>query len=384
MAPISNDGLEFEQFGYNQLFKLVQYNVTPNILCKVAASMIPDFTRDFLNSPTLSTIKPDIVSQISTINTSKGYAAEASWINTGVIITQPGDITLQKELKNLTNEERCQVMFQLVYTLYVFEKIQFSHGDLHVGNIFILNLPEERELCYLVEGQVFRFRTKKLVKIYDFDHSMIAKDTRIRVNRTEHFEIVKRLNPIRDTDSDFNVKYAETNIFNKNLDLLICYNYFSYVYPNMFTKLEMDPTDPEFNEFFQDCLPGFNSANPLSNETIRARYSILLQNPKNRAEANRIFGIKIDRADEMERYYISDDVYNMTWMDYFKELKEEGHFGRIVKDFDDYVDNNHLWIPDEIVVPKIDMLTNRYFNRLRSDIPIDIRRESVYTIDGRV
>ena len=384
VSKIPNHGLEFEQFAYNQLFKLVQYNITPNILCKVADSIIPHFTRDFLNSATLSTIKATIAEQIKTINGSNGYAADAPWVETGVIITQSGDKTVHAELKKLTNEERRQVMFQLMYTLYVFEKIEFSHGDFHINNIFIIHLLEEIELCYVIEEQIFRFRTKKLVKIYDFDQGTLCKDTSFRYNRTDSFQIEKRLNPNRDVGSAFNTEYAQTNIFNKNLDLLVFTNNLYYLFSNkMFTGFKMIDSDPQFNLFFKECFPGFNSENPLSSQTIGDTYYFRLLNQADMREANRIFGININNPAAWKNYRVSDRISNMTWMDYFKELKGEGHFCRIVKDFDKEVANNHLWIPDNIVIPKLQMLTNGYFNSLRSDVQIDIRKEIVYTMDNR-
>ena len=384
VSPISNDGLEFEQFAYNQLFKLVQFNITPNILCKVANSIIPHFTRDFLDSAALSSIKADMADQVKTINRSNGYSADASWAETGVIITQSGDKTVHDELKKLTNEERRQVMFQLMYTLYVFEKIEFSHGDFHINNIFIIHLLEEIELCYVIEGQIFRFRTKKLVKIYDFDQGTLCKDTSFRYNRTDSFQIEKRLNPNRNVYNTFNTKHAQTNIFNKNLDLLVFTNNLYYLFSNkMFTGFKMIQTDPQFNLFFKECFPGFNSENPLSSQTIGDTYYFRLLNPADMTEANRIFGININDPAAWKNYRVSDQISNMTWLDYFKELKGEGHYCRIVKDFNKEVVNNHLWIPDNVVVPKLQMLTNGYFNSLRSDVPIDIRKEIVYTMDNR-
>jgi hypothetical protein len=385
VSPISNDGLEFEKFAYNQLFKLVQFNITPNILCKVASSIIPHFTRDFLNSAALSSIKAAMADQIKTINGSNGYVADAPWVETGVIITQSGDKTFYTDLKKLTNEERRQVMFQLMYTLYVFEKIEFSHGDFHINNIFIIHLLEEIELCYVIEGQIFRFRTKKLVKIYDFDQGTLCKDTSFRYNRTDSFQIQKRLNPNRNVGNTFNTKHAQTNIFNKNLDLLVFTNNLYYLFSNkMFTGFKMIETDPQFNLFFKECFPGFNSENPLSSQTIGDTYYFRLLNPADMREANRIFGIKINDPAAWKNYRVSDQIFNMTWLDYFKELKGEGHYCRIVKDFDKEVANNHLWIPDNVVLPKLEMLMNGYFNTLRSNIPIDIRKEIVYTMDDRI
>ena len=71
----------------------------------------------------------------------------------------------------------------------------------------------------------------------------------------------------------------------------------------------------------------------------------------------------------------------MTWLKYFKKVGKT--YGRIIKDPDE-AENNHLWIPDTIIIPKEDMLRNGYFASLQSTLPIDIRYQIVYTIDNRI
>ena len=84
-------------------------------------------------------------------------------------------------------------MFQLLYTFYVFDKLKISHGDIHTDNIFVTEVPPT-DLCYIVEGVQYRFTTTKLVKIYDFDHAMIEKDTNIRLDTTSNITINKIVN----------------------------------------------------------------------------------------------------------------------------------------------------------------------------------------------
>ena len=371
---LDTPGLNFEQSAYNQLFKLVQNNVTPNILCTVATSDLAGFNDIFLTSAKLSVpIKTEFTKQASKITRLK-------WLETGVIITQPGGKTFMVLFKSLNSEEKRSVLFQLLYTLYVFEKIEFSHGDLHIGNIFILDVPMT-DLCYIVEGQQYRFKTTKLVKIYDFDHGTFCKSTNIRVNRDSIFTIDQQFNETRKTDNNLNTKYAETNIFNKNLDLLIFTNYLSYMYPNLFNHFTISSTNTELNDFFRDCFPGFDSTNALSKVTIRNTLLQLLQTESNRLEANRIFGLLANRAEEYTKYNVHNDVLNMTWMEYFVAIKD--NFSRITKSFVD-IQNNHMWIPDTIVLPRNRMLANKYFKKFESDLPIDIRKMPVYTLDGRL
>jgi hypothetical protein len=376
------DGLEFEKYAYNELFKLTEYNVTPNILCKAATSDLVGLN-DFIVA-----IPPDrrakFMTQIKEYNEVNSIEPNNSiWEETSVIITQPGGAKLYEKIKLLTPVERKQVMFQLIYTLYVFEQIEFSHGDLHLGNIFIVDIPES-EMIYIVNGVQYRFKTTKLIKIYDFDHGTICKTTSIKINTSNSFTIEEKLNSNRGEDGLFNIEFAETNIFNKNLDIVIALNALrSEFHLNSYKSFKMfSDLDEGFDQFIRECFPGFDSANPLSAVKVYNTYSNLLtEKPELRYESNRIFGIDIADATEIGHYGISDEIMDMTWLKYFKKVGKT--YGRIIKD-EEEAENNHLWIPDTIIIPKEDMLRNGYFSSLHSTLPIDIRYHIVYTIDNRI
>ena len=382
-------GLEFEEYAYTELFKLMEYNVTPNILCKAAtSSSISGFDKFIRVIPADRRIK--FMKQIEEYNNDVGIKPDTRiWEETSIIITQPGGDKFHEKIKLLTPNERKQVMFQLIYTLYVFEKIQFSHGDLHTGNIFIVDIPET-EMIYIVNGQQYRFKTTKLVKIYDFDHGTICKTSEIKINTDESFMINEKLNPIRDDDELFNIQYAETNIFNKNLDIVILLNALISEFPDAhhsFTAYDsfkcFEDLDREFDKFFRDCFPGFDSVNPLSSVTVYDTYSDLLdRTPELLDESNRIFGIDIADESEIDHYGISGEIMNMTWLKYFKKVGTK--YGRIVKNLKSEAENNNLWIPDTIIIPKEDMFKKDYFSSLKSSLPIDIRYQLIYTLDGRL
>jgi len=374
-------GLDFEKYAYEQLYKLVKYHVTPNIICKTVTANLTDFDR-FIRKPLLESQRAEIQRQVATYNKRVGLPLDLMWSRTGMIMTQAGGDNFGDEIRILTPEERKHVMFQLMYTFYVFEHIEFSHGDLHTGNIFIIDVPET-PLCFVVEGQVFRFRTTKIVKIYDFDHGTLCKDTSIRVNTTESVLIPKRLNPNRNPDGWMNKQLGETNIFNKNLDIIILCTFLTYYFGDMYRGFVMfGAEDPDFDQFFGGCFPGFDRDQPISDDTIRETYEALLEDGDNLAEANRIFGIEIANSSEIHKYKISDQILNMTWLQYAKRIKTSS-YGRIVKDFENNVANNNLWIPDEVITPRRELFAGIYFRSLLSAAPIDIRREIVYTIDNR-
>jgi hypothetical protein len=373
------EGLEFEKYAYNELFKLTKYNVTPNILCKAATSNVIGF-KDFISAISLDR-RVKFMKHIREYNQSVDIEPDNTiWEETGVIITQPGGAKFYEKIRGLTPIERKQVMFQLIYTLYVFEKIQFSHGDLHTGNIFIVDIPET-EMIYIVEEVQFRFKTTKLVKIYDFDHGTICKTTSIKINTDEEFIITKKLNPIRNYDADFNNRLAETNIFNKNLDIVILLNALKHDCTDIYDSFNC--LDQNFDKFLRDIFPGFDSKNALSQEKIGDTYTRLISgSPQIRYEPNRIFDIDIADHTEINNYGVNKKIMNMKWINYLKKIST--NYGRIVKDLEDIAENNHLWIPDEIIIPKDQMFSKEYFTELQSKLPIDVRYQIVYTIDERL
>ncbi len=370
-------GLLAEYKVYNELFKLVKYNITPNILCKVAAEELPYFSDEFLTGVS-GELRSVIMADMKRINTKLHVTPGFKWDRTGVIVTMPGGQTFSHFFPRVTPLERKQLMFQLLYTFYVFEKLQISHGDIHTDNIFVVEV-DPIELCYLVEGVQYRFQTTKLVKIYDFDHSMVGKSTKIRVDMNSSITIDRVVNEERTKGGFFDKNYAECSIFNKNLDLVISIlNGFAYEIP-VLTKLNITHgTDPGVEAFIRDVLPGMNKDSPVCNETIQDTYKKAFTEVSNIREAQAVFEMPFN---EMANW-VEPRTLGMTWGRYFNEVKEK--LGRIVKSFQNKPETNHLWIPDNVILPKIDMLRHPYFRTFVTDSPINVRTQSVYTLDDRI
>jgi hypothetical protein len=227
-------------------------------------------------------LKPRIMIEINKNNERYDIPIDTVWTDTDIIITQSGGNKLKDVYKTLHPEELKNILFQIFYTLYVFEKIEFSHGDLYSWNIFIQDIPDT-ELCYLVGKQIFRFRTTKLVKIYDFDNSTLCKDTEITVNTTEKIEITHYLNHNREVGTLLN-KLGATNIFNKNLDI------------TMFCLM----LDNDISDFFQRCFPGLSNS-----EKIGDTYS--------------------------KEPLTNEDISNMSWEQYFKTIHHPRYGCKILK-----------------------------------------------------
>jgi hypothetical protein len=64
------------------------------------------------------------------------------------------------------------ILFQIAYTLVVFEDFGLMHNDLHTGNVFVEKLSEPVQFVFRIGDNYHRTRTVKYhVKIYDFDRS---------------------------------------------------------------------------------------------------------------------------------------------------------------------------------------------------------------------
>ena len=409
------EGLQTEIKMYTELLKLVKYNITPNILCKIATaenvSGLGPFLRDtnMMAQAKEFTFNEEI--NVETLHVPK----DTVWKTVSLISTHKGGDTLKDLFIDLSIEERRQVMFQIIYNMYVFDKLEISQGDLHSGNMLINVLPEEVELCYLIEGVKYCVKTKHLVKYFDLDRGMIGKTTTLHFDKNQTAQMNKIKNPIREDSKWNNRDYGLTEIYNKNLELVnLVTHRSSGLLPYPYVPDPIDPNldevldpiieanrknfvfaypgktlDEHFNRFMRQVMPGCVSA-----ETINYTYARLLVDPVQKEEADRIFGVtelkrKKNETDEellersIKQYKIGTEIGEKTWKEYFLVHLNGDVLGHIVKS-ENSVKNNHLWIPDSTILPKIDMLKNSYFDKYKNAKAYDITEEIVYTIDGMI
>ena len=84
---------------------------------------------------------------------------------------------------NETLQKLLQTLFQIVYTLAIFEKQRLVHNDLHSGNIMIEELDSEFDYYYVISDytrgenkKIVNLKSKYFARIYDFDRSYIIDD----------------------------------------------------------------------------------------------------------------------------------------------------------------------------------------------------------------
>lgn len=64
-----------------------------------------------------------------------------------------------------------KVMFQVAAACYAMSLSRMVHNDLHAGNIWVEELPEEHEVIYIYNNIMYKFNTKYKALLYDFDRS---------------------------------------------------------------------------------------------------------------------------------------------------------------------------------------------------------------------
>lgn len=179
---------------YRIMETLVKKNITPHVF------MLTDCLWENI---LISQVEPNFQTFLRKYNTSKNYVYP--------IMTETGNsdselITLADLLKQIkakydyANPVKAldatniilNIMFQVIYTLHCFVKIDFKHNDLHTGNVFILKrkdnmldnpkLPEQFKRRYtfdLPDGSKKSVLLENIgldVRIFDFDRSVKAKN----------------------------------------------------------------------------------------------------------------------------------------------------------------------------------------------------------------
>lgn len=153
--------------------------------------LIPNFA-DMLEDTTMDEGKPRGVktAPVSVIVTEKAEKAETfgDWLKKRMHEYIKKDADGNKEygpLKDFDNDTLNSIkliLFQLYYTLEVFNRYGLKHNDLHSGNIWIEPGNSSHVYWYAVEDSNGKIRIYKLpasiiIKLYDFDRSVLNKNT---------------------------------------------------------------------------------------------------------------------------------------------------------------------------------------------------------------
>jgi hypothetical protein len=102
------------------------------------------------------------------------------------------------------------VILQICIGCYAMSLSKMVHNDLHSGNIMIETSDSYKEVTYVIDGNVYKFKTWYKAMIYDYDRAYVD---RFGVN-----------NMLQGLD-----KYSQTNEFIENKDVI---KIFCYIYQN--------------------------------------------------------------------------------------------------------------------------------------------------------
>jgi hypothetical protein len=348
-----NEGLVAEYQMYEQLFKLSKCNITPNILCKVFSSKLPKFSTDFYPMLTPAT-------QAKMHKTKR-------WDQTGVIITHPGGEKFGDVFDTLSKADRKAVLFQLFYTLHVFEKLQISHGDMHTLNLFVNDLPEPTEMCFIINKQKYQFTTRKLLKIFDFDFGAIFASNTLQCNDKVQIQKVVNINRL---PGNWLNNTGTTHIFNENLDLCV-------VFGHLIKELAQVRNDAAYHTFVRTHFSAYFD----DTHTLRDTYTDVIENPDEYDYDNmlRIFDKKRD-VSRLSELAIAPRILDMTWKDYFKSIYKHMYNRLAKEEHTRDITNNQLWVPEQLISRIEDMLQDTYFSSFKTNKQFDMTTQNVYTL----
>lgn len=71
-------------------------------------------------------------------------------------------------------QESVQILFQIIAGCYAMSLSKLTHNDLHIGNIWVVDIPETK-VSYVINNRRYTFNTTKKVKIYDFDRGYAVR-----------------------------------------------------------------------------------------------------------------------------------------------------------------------------------------------------------------
>lgn len=175
LADVNNTiSLDYEARLYSYITEnIIMRNVSPNFVPLLSANscLISEMIKTFKTIPDFSG-RREILTKLELINTVFGDDVALRFIITG----SGSNMVKFKELvrdHTLTKEEAGSVVFQAFYAIYVMDKYNIFHADMHAENLFVQILDKPVTLHYMVNGNDIKFTTKYIFKVYDFDRSFL-------------------------------------------------------------------------------------------------------------------------------------------------------------------------------------------------------------------
>lgn len=188
ISPISDDGLNAEIFFYkNTIFEMS--GETPHLVPYLCATTHEDVQSIFKNHPSL---EREVKRQLNQIWLSEGANI---LITKRIMFDENRSMSLleflQDEFTSLSSMDQYifiqSIMFQVAHVLWVFERHQFMHHDLHLANILLEMHRNPKSLYYPImpnssEPRVLMWSV--IANVFDFDFSSEPRHLNPRLTTT--------------------------------------------------------------------------------------------------------------------------------------------------------------------------------------------------------
>ncbi len=208
----ADNSLEMEIYIYkNVINNLILDHFTPNVMSYIGAFQCPSFWNDVYNKRYRNNFLADINQQLSDINAK--FNQQYDFTRANVLLIEKGSgmnfdtwINTEKSL-----EDWKSVLFQIFYTLSVFNNIGLQHNDIHLGNIWIeTDLSPKNTIYFVTENTYFVVPTNNLVKIFDFDLASYKNitNTRIKNYLCKDYGVCNKKNPKFDSFIVLSILYS--------------------------------------------------------------------------------------------------------------------------------------------------------------------------------
>jgi len=197
-----DNSLETEICIYSKVMnQLVKNHITPNVITYIGSFQCPNFYQQLDNNkyPFLK----DVLKQMENIENDNMGKGDTYDFNTAqvLIIERGTGGPLIDNFNNYIIEEWRSILFQTLYTFYIFSIIGLKHNDNHLGNIWI-DKVEKRTATYIVDSNHFRIPVTNLVKIFDFDLSYFKGCPK---NLKIYYNFCKKYGMCNDNNTKFDV-----------------------------------------------------------------------------------------------------------------------------------------------------------------------------------
>ena len=181
-------GLDYEVEVYKTIQELIDSDFSPNFINFVDYKeyKISEFV-SLLNSNSMPKEKYNLSKFIGQNSRLKKLLGKYSYNNikylnehtvVKCLVTKEHNnvVSLSKLLyyNNITEDDLYKIIYQLIYTLKLLEIFRIQHHDLHLENILVEQLQTPTTLAYNVYNKIYKFETKYIVRIFDWDLSYSA------------------------------------------------------------------------------------------------------------------------------------------------------------------------------------------------------------------